>query len=257
MSETGEVRWVRHGDVAFIAFDRPAARNAMTPVMYEHLGDVVERVRGEDGLRAVVLRGAGGTFVAGSDIAHFTTFQSPEDGIDYERRIDAAIDALEALPVPTIAVVEGSAAGAGMLLAAACDLRVCTPDARFGVPIARTVGNCLSMASTARLVAHLGPARAKALLFTAEWMMAEEARAIGFVYDVVPAVELDARVMELTARIAQHAPVTLAVTKEAMRRLIATDAGGDDLIRRAYGSRDFQEGVEAFLAKRPPRWTGE
>jgi enoyl-CoA hydratase/carnithine racemase len=257
MGDAGEVRWERRGSTAFITFDRPSARNALTPSMYERLAELIERAAGESGLRTLVLRGAGGTFVAGSDITQFRAFASAEDGVAYERRIDATVGALEALAVPTIAVVEGVAAGAGLLLAAACDLRLCTPDARFGVPIARTVGNTLSAASTALLVAHLGPARATALLFLAEFMTADDAQQAGFVYDVVDPEKLDARIDGLCDRIAQHAPVTLAVSKEAIRRVLAADVPDEDLIRRAYGSRDFREGVDAFLSKRPPHWTGE
>lgn len=257
MGEAGQVHWERRGNAAFITFDRPSARNAITPAMYARLEELVAHAAGAPGLRVVVLRGAGGTFVAGSDIAHFTTFTSAEDGVAYERGIDRVIGALERLPVPTLAVIQGVAAGAGLLLAAACDLRICTPDARFGVPIARTVGNTLSAESTARLIAHLGPARAAALLFLAELMGADEAHRAGFILEIVPQHALDERVTELCGRIAQHAPLTLDVSKEMIRRVLAGDRVDDDLLRRVYGSRDFREGVDAFLAKRPPRWIGE
>jgi enoyl-CoA hydratase/carnithine racemase len=203
------------------------------------------------------LRGTGGTFVAGTDISRFTSFESGIDGLQYERRIDSIIAAIESLPVPTIAVVEGHAAGAGLMIAAACDLRLCTPDARFGAPIARTVGNCLSMANTARLLAHFGVARTKALLLDAGFMSAAEAMAAGFVLDIVEPDRLDQRIDELCERIASHAPITIAVTREAIRRIV--NAGlpdGDDLIRRVYESDDFREGVAAFLTKRRPRWEG-
>ena len=257
MDDAGAVHWERRGSAAFLTFDRPSARNALTPSMYDGLATLIARAGDEDGLRVLVLRGAGGTFVAGSDITQFRAFTSADDGVAYERRIDAAIGALEALAVPTIAVIEGVAAGAGLLLAAACDIRLCTPDARFGAPIARTVGNTLSAASTARLLALLGPARATTLLFLAEFLSADQASAAGFVYEVVEPERLDARIGALCDRIAQHAPVTLAVTKEAIRRVLAGDTTDEDLIRRAYGSRDFREGVDAFLSKRPPRWSGE
>jgi enoyl-CoA hydratase/carnithine racemase len=157
--------------------------------------------------------------------------------------------------VPTLAVVEGYAAGAGLMLAAACDLRVCSPDARFGVPIARTVGNALSLANHARLVAQLGPSRVKALLFLADFLSADQALEAGFALEVVPHVALDARVDELCARIASHAPITLRVSKVAIRRVLTAElSDADDAIRDAYRSRDFREGVAAFLAKRSPRW---
>ena len=255
---TGTVRLARDGAVARITFDRPAARNAMTLEMYGQLDEHLEAVSADADVRVVVLRGAGGAFVAGTDIGHFSGFRTAEDGIVYERHIDAVVDRLESLPVPTVAAVEGPAMGGGMLLAAACDLRVCTPDARFGVPIARTVGNCLSMANYARLVAHLGPSRTKALVFLADHLGADEAQAAGFVRVVAPTDRLEAQVDEVALRVASHAPVTLQVTKEAVRRLVARGVPkGDDLVRRAYGSDDFQRGVWAFLARELPEWTGK
>ena len=255
--DPGAVRFERHGGVAYLTFDRPASRNAMTWSMYEDLDRNIQRLREEDGLRVAVLRGAGGSFVAGTDIGQFTDFHSAEDGVGYERRLESVLELLEAVPVPTLAVVERYAVGGGLAIAAACDLRICTPDARFGMPIARTVGNCLSVTNHARLVAHLGPGRVKALLFLAEMLDAAEARASGFVLEVVEPDALDTRVAEICERIAAHAPITLQVTKEAIRRIVAALGNeGDDLVRRASGSRDFREGVEAFLAKRRPRWEG-
>ncbi len=255
--DDGSVRFQRDGNTVRLTFDRPGARNALTESMYTQLAESLERAVAEPGVRIVVLRGAGGSFVAGTDIARFAAFRTGEDGLHYERRIDDIVARLEALPIATLAVIEGYAAGAGLMLAAACDLRVCTPDARFGAPIARTVGNCLSMANTARLLAHFGVARTKAMLVTAGFMTADEAHAAGFVSDVVPSDQLEPHVAELCARIAAHAPITLEVTKEAIRRIVAAGLPpGDDLIRYAYESADFREGVAAFLAKRPPRFDG-
>ena len=134
--EGGEVRYRREGSVVTVVFHRPEARNAMTWAMYESLDRALDRIEEEEGLGTVVLRGAGGHFVSGTDIGQFKEFSTPEDGVEYERRLDALLDRLEAVPVPTLAVVEGAAVGGGLALAAVCDLRICTPDARFGVPIA-------------------------------------------------------------------------------------------------------------------------
>lgn len=255
--EAGRVRLRRDGPVAHLTFDRPDARNAMTRAMYQELDSALERLDPEDGVRAAVLRGAGGSFVAGTEISRFRDFTSGADGLAYEREIDGVVARLEAVPVPTLAVVEGWAVGGGLALAAACDLRICTPDARFGMPIARTVGNCLSMANYARLVAHLGPSRTKALVFLAEPLPAPEARAAGFVQEVVDAPRLHQRVEELLRRLLAHAPLTLRATKEAVRRIVATlEDEGEDLVRGVYGSRDFREGVAAFLEKREPEWEG-
>jgi enoyl-CoA hydratase len=255
----GEVRYTRDGAVVTVIFDRPAARNAMTWRMYEQLGEACARIRGEAGLRVAVFRGAGGkSFIAGTDIAQFQAFRSSDDGFAYEAKMESHLDAVETLPVPTLAVVEGFAIGGGLAIAAACDLRIATPGARFGIPTARTVGNCLSIANYARLVAALGASRAKRMLLLAENLTAEEALTGGFVSEIVAAADLDRRVGELTARLAQHAPITMRVTKEAIRRLLhAGLPDGDDLIRACYGSDDFRIGVSAFVEKREPQWTGK
>lgn len=253
----GTVHLHRHGAAAVITFDRPSARNAMTWSMYEQLDGALDRVAAEPDLRVAVLRGAGGHFVAGTDIAQFANFRTGDDGVAYEQRLEAVLAKLESLHVATIAAVEGYAAGGGLALATVCDLRICTPDARFGVPIARTVGNALSMANHARLVASLGAARTTQLILTADFLPADEAHALGFVVAVVEPDAFDAELDALCTRIASHAPITIQVTKEAIHRLIGRGLSGDaDLTRRAYGSRDFQEGVTAFMEKRSPRWEG-
>lgn len=253
----GVVRLELRGATAHITFDRPQARNAMTWAMYEQLDRAVDRVASEAEVRVAVLRGASGHFVAGTDIAQFANFGSGDDGVSYEAQLEAVLAKVELMPVATIAAVEGYAAGGGLALAAVCDLRICTPDARFGVPIARTVGNCLSMPNYARLVASLGAARTTELVFTADFMPVDEARALGFVMAVVEPESFDAQLDALCARLASHAPVTLQVTKEAIRRIVRqSPVDGDDLVHRAYGSRDFHEGVAAFMEKRAPRWEG-
>jgi enoyl-CoA hydratase/carnithine racemase len=225
--------------------------------MYEALHSHCERADADPQVRALVLRGAGGTFVAGTDIAEFRAFSSGQDGLDYEATIDRIVGRLEAVRKPTVALVDGYAVGGGLALAAACDLRICTPDARFGMPIARTLGNCLSMANYARLAALIGEARVKELVFTARTVGAEEALAIGLATEVVAAEVAEARVAELCERITGHAPITLRVTKEALRRLRAAGLPeGDDLVREAYGSEDFRAAVQAFAEKRAPEWRG-
>jgi enoyl-CoA hydratase len=254
----GEVRVVREGKVATILFDRPQARNAMTWQMYEGMAAACAELSADSNVRVTVLRGVGGkAFIAGTDIGQFQEFTSGEQGIAYEAKIEAYLAAIEALPMPTLAVVEGWAIGGGLAIAACCDLRIATPGSQFGVPIARTLGNCLSVANYARLVAALGQARAKRMLLMAENVPAEDALAAGFVMDIVEAAGLDKRITEICERLSGNAPVTMRVTKEAMRRLQHSGIpDGDDLVRACYGSDDFQEGVKAFVAKRPPQWSG-
>jgi enoyl-CoA hydratase len=255
----GEVRYSREGQVVTVTFDRPAARNAMTWRMYEQLGEACARLTREDGVRVAVLRGAGGrAFIAGTDIAQFQTFRTGDDGIVYEDKMEGYLAAIEALPMPTLAVVEGFAIGGGLAIAACCDLRIATPGSRFGVPTARTLGNCLSVANYARLVVALGASRTKRMLLLAENLSAEEALAGGFVSEIVAAPDLDRRIAELCGRLVHHAPITMRVTKEAIRRLMhAGLPDGDDLVRSCYSSDDFRIGVKAFVEKREPSWTGK
>jgi enoyl-CoA hydratase/carnithine racemase len=258
MSE-GETQLRRDGQVARVTFDRPTARNAMTWRMYEQLGAICAELKEDRDIRVVVFRGAGGqAFVAGTDIAQFQAFRSGDDGMAYEDRMEQVLAAIETLPMPTLAVIEGFAVGGGLAIAACCDLRVATPGARFGVPIARTLGNCLSIANYARLVAGLGAARAKRVLLLAENITAEEALAAGFLTAVIAPADLDPRVDELCTRLASHAPVTMRVSKEAIRRLLhAGLPHGDDLVRATYASDDFRIGVRAFVEKKTPEWTGK
>lgn len=247
--------------LAFLTFNRPEARNAMTWGMYDALVDGCERVDSDDSVHVFILRGAGGqAFVAGTDISQFQQFQSPADGVKYERHITDVLDRLERVTKPTIAQVQGYAVGGGCAIAVACDLRLATPESSFGVPIARTLGNCVTGAAYSRLVELVGPGYAKEMLFTGRLVPAPEALAMGMLNRVVPAATIDGEVRELATGIAANAPLTIRATKEMTRRLmalrrIASDEARD-LIERCYGSEDFQEGVAAFLAKRKPRWTG-
>ncbi|GAC1604284.1 MAG: enoyl-CoA hydratase/isomerase family protein [Ramlibacter sp.] len=256
MSE-GTVHLGIAGALATVTFDRPQERNAMTWAMYGQLGVICEQLRQDPSVRAVIFRGAGGkAFVAGTDISQFAGFDG-DAGVAYEKRIDACIGMLEALPMPTIALIEGWAVGGGVAIATACDFRLAAPDAKLGVPIARTLGNCLSMSNLARLVAAFGAQRIRRMLLLAETIPADEALACGFLQAVVPAGDLQAQGLALAQRLMALAPVTQAVAKEGLRRLEQHHLpDGEDLIRRAYGSKDFREGVQAFTAKRPPAWTG-
>jgi enoyl-CoA hydratase/carnithine racemase len=257
MSDAGSVRLDITDAIARVTFDRPQARNAMTWAMYERLVQICDELRGNAAVRCVVFRGAGGeAFVAGTDIEQFRAFKSGDDGVDYEKRIDAGIAMIESLPMPTLAVVEGWCVGGGIAIATACDIRIATPSAKFGVPIARTLGNCLSMTNIARLVAAWGKSRVQRMLIGAEILDATEALACGYLAQVVEG-DLDASVDERARKLAALAPVTQAVSKEALRRLLVNDLpDAEDLIRRAYASQDFHEGVAAFTEKRTPRWRG-
>ncbi|MGE0351328.1 enoyl-CoA hydratase/isomerase family protein [Hydrogenophaga sp.] len=256
--DSGRVVLHIDGGIATVVFHRPAARNAMTWVMYQQLAEACERLAADTTVRAVLLRGAGGqAFVAGTDIAQFAHFHDGEDGIAYERQIDAGITQLASLPMPTIALVEGWAVGGGLAIATACDFRLATPGTKFGVPIARTLGNGLSMANIARLRAAWGHERVRRMLLLAEMVGADEALACGYLLATAPSEALGDEGLALAQRLVALAPVTQRVSKVALQRLAVHDLpDGDDLIRAVYGSEDFREGVSAFVEKRTPVWKG-
>jgi enoyl-CoA hydratase len=246
--------------IAHVTFNRPQARNALTFAMYERLAEVCAIANEDRSIRAMLLTGAGDkAFAAGTDISQFRAFDKPQDALDYEARIDRVLGALERCRVPTIAAIQGACTGGGAGIAVCCDLRIAAGNARFGFPVARTLGNCLSTGNYARLAALLGPARVKDMIFRARLVEAHEALAIGLVSEVLaePAA-LMPRALELAQLVASHAPLTLQATKEALLRLRPTmPAGsGEDLILMCYMSQDFREGMEAFLNKRAPKWKG-
>ncbi|MCZ2815807.1 enoyl-CoA hydratase/isomerase family protein [Modestobacter sp. VKM Ac-2984] len=258
-----ELEVTQDGAVLTVLFNRPAARNAMTFAMYEGLEGACARADAEESVRVLVLRGAGGrAFVAGTDIAQFLTFgegesSSGDDGIAYEARIERVVNRLEDVTVPTVAAVEGSCVGGGLALAAACDLRVATASSRFGVPIARTLGNCLSMNTYSLLVHHLGPGRTLDMLLRAKLLSAADAAAAGFVGEVVPDGELDPALASLVETLLGHAPLSMKAAGQAVARLRRAGLpDGDDLVREVFGSADFRAGVRAFVDRGQVSWTG-
>jgi enoyl-CoA hydratase/carnithine racemase len=246
--------------IARVTFNRPQARNAFTFAMYERLAEICRQANEDKSIKVLVLQGAGDkAFASGTDINQFRAFTTPQHALDYEARIDRVLGELEGCRVPVIAAINGACTGGGAGIAACCDLRIGTKTTRFGFPIARTLGNCLSMSNLSRLTALVGPARVKDLIFTARLLNAEEAAAVGLLGEVVEDVAaLTKRADELATLIASHAPLTLNATKQALARLQhrLTREEGEDLILQCYMSRDFREGLDAFLGKRPPKWSG-
>ncbi|HEY1412870.1 MAG TPA: enoyl-CoA hydratase/isomerase family protein, partial [Rhodopila sp.] len=238
-----------------ITLNRPQARNALTFPMYERLAEIAAA---PGDVRVLVITGAGEkAFAAGTDINQFRSFNGAEDAMAYESRIDRVLGTLERCPVPTIAAISGACTGGGAGIAAACDLRIAAANARFGFPIARTLGNCLSMSNIARLSALVGPARVTEMIFTARLFSAEEALTLGLVTELLPdQPALIARAEELATLVAGHAPLTMRATREALRRLRDNLPPDEDLIRLCYTSQDFKEGMDAFLTKRAPVWRG-
>ena len=250
-----------HDGIGRITFNRPQARNAMLFSMYERLAEICTALDTDKSVKVLILTGAGDkAFASGTDISQFRAFKTPQDALDYEARIDRVLGTLEKCRVPTIAAISGACTGGGAGIAASCDLRIATRASKLGFPIARTLGNCLSMSNISRLTALVGAARAKELIFTARLVEGPEALAAGLVHEIVDDhAALMKRAEELARTVASHAPLTLRATKEALRRLQPrlTREQGEDLILMCYMSQDFREGMDAFLNKRPPQWKGE
>lgn len=259
---TSEVIFEHHDAIATITFNRPQARNAMTWSMYETLLEHCETVEASPSIRVLILRGAGGkAFVSGTDISQFRSFRKEIDGIEYEKKLDTVIDRLETLTTPTIAAINGVATGGGCVMIVACDIRICTTTSRFGVPIARTLGNCVSASNIARFLDIIGPTRLKDMLYTGRLFSADEAVSSGLVTRVVNSDDFESIVTEYAEMIAGNAPLTIQATKQMVHRVqqhrrIDPELG-HDWIGRCYSSDDFREGVSSFLEKRRPLWKGQ
>jgi enoyl-CoA hydratase/carnithine racemase len=243
-------------EIGFITLNRPRARNALTFGMYERLAEICSQP--PSGLRALVITGAGDkAFAAGTDIAQFRTFEGPGDAIEYEHRIDRVLSSVESCPLPLIAAIAGACTGGGAAIAAACDIRLASADLKFGFPIARTLGNCLSASSLVRLSALLGAGRVREIIFTSRLIGAKEALTAGLISEILPDRQsLDNRALELARTVSGQAPLTLRATRELQRRLAKHQVDDGDMITMCYGSEDFKEGIEAFFDKRKPQWKG-
>lgn len=247
---------VRDG-VGYVTFNRPEARNALTFAMYDRLAEICSS---PGSVRAILMTGAGDkAFAAGTDMRQFRAFDKEADALQYEERIDRVMSAIERCKVPTIAAIHGACTGGGASIAACCDLRIASRTMKYGFPVARTLGNCLSLQSYTRLVYLVGPALVKDIVFQARLVEADEALAKGLVTELCDdQASLMKRAEELARTVASHAPLTLQATKEALLRLRPSipHGEGNDLVLMCYMSQDFREGMEAFLNKRKPVWKG-
>ncbi|HTH60256.1 MAG TPA: enoyl-CoA hydratase [Paraburkholderia sp.] len=236
--------------VAQIVIDRPERHNAMSIPMYETLLALIEQCCGDDSVRCIVMRGAGGkSFISGTDIDYFRDFTEGRQGVEYEALVEQVISAVERIPMPTVAVIDGWAVGGGLAIATACDFRICSDASRFGAPIAKTLSNTLSSRNLARLVAAFGVPRVKKMLLLSDFLGAAEAQACGYVYDVTAKEQVGPAAVALAERLVALSPVTQHAVKESLRRIVIEQSlEDDDLVDAVYGSQRFRDAVAAFGA---------
>jgi len=255
----GKVDCEINGSIASIFFDRPEYRNAMTWKMYQELYEHCVMLNKNNLIRCIVFRGRGGeSFVAGTDIKQFLSFSTARDGIEYEERSEKIISSIETLRIPTIAVIDQWAIGGGLAIAGVCDIRIATPGSKFGIPIARTLGNTLSNKNYARLVDGFGTSRVKRMLILSELITDEEALSCGFLKEIISIENMNHRLDDLVKKIIENAPLSIAAGKESIRRILHQEMADvdDDLIASCYGSDDFKLGIQAFIGKQKAVWTG-
>jgi enoyl-CoA hydratase/carnithine racemase len=251
------------GGILWLTLNRPESRNALTFRMYQKMSEFCQLAGTDDdqqNIKAIIISGAGDkAFAAGTDIGQFTDFKTPQHGRDYEEQIEAVISSIETCRVPVIAALHGAVTGGGLIIAAAAHLRLASANIKIGMPIARTLGNCLAISNLRRLVALFGEARVAHMILTAELLSSDQVLASGFVHEVLDDHDgLMLRAKEIAKRLAKMAPLTIQSSLESLRRLRnAQDCPDDsDLIAACYNSEDFAEGVAAFLEKRKPLWRG-
>jgi enoyl-CoA hydratase/carnithine racemase len=230
--------------------------------MEQALFEAVDEIARDGSAKAVVFTGTCGekpAFMAGADMGALAKASDPQEAIAIEREAETLIVAIEALRIPTVAAMAGACVGQGALLASACDVRIAAPSLRFGFPIARTVGNCLSLMNYARLVSMLGEATTKEMVFSAKLLGADDLLATRSIRAIVGDDEINDRAQEVAEALTRLAPLTLWATRQALLRLRnhGVPSGADnDILAACYGSRDMQEAISAFLAKREPQWLG-
>jgi enoyl-CoA hydratase/carnithine racemase len=249
--------------VGWLVFNNPERRNAISLDMWEAVSAIVEHYEHDPAIRVVVLRGAGDkAFVAGADISQFEKQRSSAEAIaHYDAISTRAMQQLTDLSKPTIAMIHGYCLGGGVGIALACDIRIASETARFGIPAAR-LGLGYSWTGVKKLVDLVNPAFAKEIFFTARQFSAAEAQAMGLINRVVPDVELEKYVRSYCGMIAENAPLTMAAIKVAVREIAKPSpeidrARCDDLVARCFASQDYIEGRHAFMEKRKPVFSGK
>jgi len=256
---TGTVSVERTGSTVTLTLANPGKRNAIDYAMYDALEAEFTRIAADPTVRALVLRGGDGHYAGGTDITELAAIADGPAGIEYEARMARVQAALVALRIPVISVIDGVCVGGGLVFAALSDIVLATPDSRFGSPIAYTIGNTISPTSIARLHALLGRRLASEMLLPGRILDGREAFEAGFLTRLLEPERMSVVLDELLETLATAAPHSIASIKEFQFRLDAQGRSVDieDVYDRVYGSTDFARGVDAFLHRRPPRFTGE
>ncbi len=248
--------------IGWMIFNNPARHNALSLEMWQGIGDILEHFAANDEVRVVVMRGAGGkAFVSGADISEFDAKRSnAEQQVEYNKVAGRATQWLNQLEKPLIALIEGFCIGGGLGTALTADIRMATPDSRFGIPAAK-LGLGYEYGGLAKLARIVGPSSARDILFSARFLEADEALRLGLVNFVESRDEIEAACIEYARRIAANAPLTVKAAKAAMN---AWERGGrpdevaavDDLVKGCFDSEDYKEGRRAFGEKRTPLFQG-
>lgn len=258
---TGTIRIERAGALAYLIVDHAERRNALNAHMWRQIPELAAELDADPSVRVIVLRGAGNeAFVSGADISEFSKLRSGAAAAQYDAENVRAFGALHALQKPLIALIHGFCIGGGMALASCADLRYAADDAVFAVPASR-LGLGYPLSAAQHLIRLLGQAHAKELFFTARRFPAPEALRLGLVHEVVEKAQLEARVLQVAEEIADNAPLTVRAFKLAAAELlkpanVRDDGPADAAIAQCFASADYREGVQAFLDKRRPKFTG-
>ena len=260
MSE--EILVEQDGGIATVVFNRPKVRNAISLAMWGEIAEIADRLGNDDGVRAILFRGAGQeAFASGADISEFKENRKDrESAIAYNKKVEEAEIAIRNCPKPTVAMIFGFCMGGGMAIALGCDLRFAAEGSRFGIPAAK-LGIIYDFDAVRQLVDLVGPAYTKDILYSARALHAEEAFRIGLVQRLAPAAELETQTLEYLKTVAANAPLSVRGAKAQLRAIFeGANPQHRELMQAArlktFDSEDYKEGTRAFLEKRPPRFTG-